>query len=87
MSKCNTMEAAQSETVEWQPARLIRRQVQSTNDSDDDGLASSRFALVVLNQPLPANLDVIRRLWDNGVFSSWQQNYPTERNRRNKSKR
>jgi hypothetical protein len=67
MSKCNTMEAAQSETVEWQPARLIRRQ---TNDSDDDGVASSRFALVVLNQPLPANLDVIRRLWDNGLFSS-----------------
>lgn len=62
------MEATQSEAVEWQPARLIRRQVQSTND--DDGLASSKFALVVLNQPLPANLSVIRRLWDNGVFYS-----------------
>jgi hypothetical protein len=68
MSKSNTMEATQSEAVEWQPARLIRRQVQSTND--DDGLASSKFALVVLNQPLPANLSVIRRLWDNGVFYS-----------------
>jgi hypothetical protein len=68
MSKSNTMEATQSKAVEWQPARLIRRQVQSTND--DAGIASSKFALVVLNQPLPANLSVIRRLWDNGVFYS-----------------
>lgn len=61
------MEAEQPEFFDWQPAELIRRRVQTT---DDDGLDPSRFALVVLNQPLPANLTVIRRLWDNGVFPS-----------------
>jgi len=67
MSAHSNTERTHSVTVEWQPADLIRRQGQT---SDEGKAQESGFALVVLNQPLHAQLGVVRRIWNNGVYFS-----------------
>lgn len=65
MSACSTTERTHSATVDWQPADLIRRRKQT---SDEYQAQDSGFALVVLNQPLHAQLGVVRRIWNNGKY-------------------
>ena len=67
MSASSNTERTNSAPVEWQPADLVRRQGQP---SDEGHAQDSGFALVVLNQPLHAQLGVVRRIWNNGVYFS-----------------
>lgn len=67
MTACSTTERTHSATVEWQPADLIRRW---SPPLDEDDAQNSGFALVVLNQPLHAQLGVVRRIWNNGEYFS-----------------
>jgi len=71
MSASTTTEAVPPDVYEWQPAELIRRVTQHPSQNrNHHEPGPGDFALIVLNQPLPAHLNVIRNLWRNGAFSS-----------------
>ena len=69
MSICTPAEATHSTTFEWHPADLIRRRPQPQPASLPEAKPDSRFALIVLNQPVRDHLSRLRQLWDNGILA------------------
>ena len=68
MSICTPAEATHSATFEWHPADLIHRRPQPQPGSQPEERPNSRFALIVLNQPVHDYLSRLRQLWDNGIL-------------------
>lgn len=55
--------------LDWNPAKLLQPLHASHNIGEgQSGDLPSRFALIILNQPLADNFDLLRVLWDHGVW-------------------
>lgn len=52
--------------INWDPARMLRDRAEAGGAGTGDSAPESRFALVVLNQPL-TDLPTLKTLWRNGM--------------------
>lgn len=50
-----------SDPTEWYPARMLRNRTE-----DEDQFETSRFALIILNQPL-RDVPTLKILWQKGI--------------------
>jgi hypothetical protein len=55
--------------IDWNPAKLLRPLHGSHNIGEShSGDLPSRYALIILNQPLADNFDLLKILWDHGAW-------------------
>lgn len=63
-----------SDPTEWYPARMLRNRAE-----DEDQIATPRFALIILNQPL-RDVPTLKNLWKKGLFYHRSYVYMTHSN-------